>query len=59
MPITNGHDLRQRGIPSGPRYKQILGTLRDAWLDGKIQSVAEENALLEQLLANPEITLPE
>jgi tRNA nucleotidyltransferase (CCA-adding enzyme) len=57
--ITSGHDLRLRGIPVGPRYKQILSALRDAWLDGKIQSVMEEEALLDQLLTNPEATLPD
>jgi tRNA nucleotidyltransferase (CCA-adding enzyme) len=57
-PETSGHDLRMRGLPAGPRYKQILGTLRDAWLDGKIQSAEEEKALLEQLLTNPDPILP-
>jgi tRNA nucleotidyltransferase (CCA-adding enzyme) len=58
-PITSGHDLRLRGLPAGPRYKRILGALRNAWLDGKIQSTVEEKALLDQLLANPEATLPD
>jgi tRNA nucleotidyltransferase (CCA-adding enzyme) len=55
-PLTTGHDLRLRGVPIGPRYKQILSTLREAWLDGKIQTAEEEESLLEQLLANPEVT---
>ena len=52
-PVTTGHDLRTRGLPASPRYKQILSTLRDAWLDGKIHSEAEEKALLDQLLSDP------
>jgi len=45
-----GHDLRARGLPPGPAYKEILRALRAAWLDGAIQSQAEEEALLENLL---------
>ncbi len=49
-PHTTGDDLRARGLPPGPRYRQILSRLRDAWLDGEIRSADEERALLEQLL---------
>jgi tRNA nucleotidyltransferase (CCA-adding enzyme) len=45
-----GDDLRSRGVPPGPHYRRILGTLRDGWLDGKIQSRQEEEQLLEELL---------
>jgi tRNA nucleotidyltransferase/poly(A) polymerase len=58
-PVTTGHDLQRRGLPAGPKYKQILSTLRDAWLDGKIHSTPEEKALLDQLLSDPEKTQPE
>lgn len=51
-PITNGHTLKSRGLPPGPRYKVILDRLRDARLDGEIQTDAEENTLLEQLLTD-------
>jgi hypothetical protein len=47
---VDGHSLRARGLPPGPVYRQILGTLRDAWLDGKIETAAEEQALLDRLL---------
>jgi tRNA nucleotidyltransferase (CCA-adding enzyme) len=50
-PNTNGHVLRQRGLPPGPIYRKILTTLRNAWLDGKIVTAEQEEALLEQLLA--------
>jgi tRNA nucleotidyltransferase (CCA-adding enzyme) len=49
-PATDGNDLRQMGIQPGPQYRQILGTLRAAWLDGKIASVEEEKHLLQNLI---------
>lgn len=50
-PSVSGHDLIARGLPRGPRYRMVLKTLRDAWLDGEITSQEEELALLEQLVA--------
>ncbi len=35
-PLLTGDDLRGLGIPAGPRYREILQSLRDAQLDGKI-----------------------
>jgi tRNA nucleotidyltransferase (CCA-adding enzyme) len=49
-PITDGNLLKTRGLAPGPRYKIILSRLRDAWLDGKIQTEEEELALLDSLL---------
>ncbi len=49
-PHTTGHDLRALGVPPGPRYKQILQTLRAAWLDGEVGSPEEEKALLQRLV---------
>ncbi len=49
-PKVSGRDLRQRGLPPGPIYRVVLKTLRDAWLDGKINSIQEEQELLEALL---------
>ncbi|PJF22035.1 MAG: hypothetical protein CUN56_08070, partial [Phototrophicales bacterium] len=51
-PITTGHTLKSKGLPPGPRYRAILERLRDARLDGEIQTDEQENALLEQLIAN-------
>ncbi len=51
-PQVNGDDLRQRGLPPGPVYKRILGTLREAWLDGKINTVEQEETYLNELLIN-------
>ena len=50
-PQTSGVDLQDRGLPPGPRYSEILRALREAWLDGEINTVQEERELLEQLIA--------
>lgn len=49
-PLLTGDDLRALGIPPGPRYRTILATLRDARLDGRVQSRADELALVRALL---------
>jgi tRNA nucleotidyltransferase (CCA-adding enzyme) len=49
-PVTNGDDLKARGLPPGPRYREILWRLRAAWLDGVLEHAADEEKLLEQLL---------
>ena len=47
---TTGHDLQARGLPPGPRYTEILTALRNAWLDGEVESEEEERELLEEIL---------
>jgi len=49
-PMLNGNDLRARGIPPGPLYARILNEIRNAWLDGRITSVAEEDSLVELMV---------
>ncbi|MBN2500891.1 MAG: CCA tRNA nucleotidyltransferase, partial [Anaerolineales bacterium] len=49
-PSLDGHDLRERGLPPGPHYRQILNALRDAWVDGRVSSTTEEQSLLEKLI---------
>ncbi len=49
-PTIDGDALRARGLKPGPRYTQILNTLRDAWLDGKIHTQEEESNLLKTML---------
>jgi len=51
-PAIDGNALRQMGLPPGPQYKEILSALRDAWLDGKVSSIEEENRMLQELAAN-------
>jgi tRNA nucleotidyltransferase (CCA-adding enzyme) len=50
QPITNGHTLRDMGLPPGPRYSTILKRLREAWLDGEITNAAQEKNLLHMLI---------
>jgi tRNA nucleotidyltransferase (CCA-adding enzyme) len=58
-PKITGDDLRERGLPPGPIYKRILGAIRDAWLDGKIENVDQERAYLDELLKNEPSFHPE
>lgn len=57
-PTIDGHDLRSMELPPGPAYREILQTLRAAWLDGKIASREEEANLLEDLIREhfPEVS---
>jgi len=48
-PKTTGHDLKKRGLPPGPVYQSILRRLREARLDGEVETVDEEMALLDKL----------
>ena len=50
-PYTSGADLRKIGLTPSPAYGRILSELRDSWLDGKLNSSAEEEALLSDLIA--------
>jgi tRNA nucleotidyltransferase (CCA-adding enzyme) len=50
-PITTGDDLRKMGLKPSPAYGQILDALRDAWLDGEIDTVEEEKQLLAELIS--------
>ena len=50
-PEIDGAWLQERGVEPGPIYRQILGALRDARLDGQVSSLSEEEALAERLLA--------
>jgi tRNA nucleotidyltransferase (CCA-adding enzyme) len=45
-----GDDLKARGIPASPRYKEILSQLRNAWLDGEVRNGKEEEEMLNALL---------
>jgi tRNA nucleotidyltransferase (CCA-adding enzyme) len=51
-PKTTGHDLKERGIPPGPRYAEILRRLRAAWLDGEVRTAKEELIMLDKLIRN-------
>jgi tRNA nucleotidyltransferase (CCA-adding enzyme) len=49
-PKITGDDLRTLGLAPGPIYKRILSAIRDAWLDGKIDTIEQEEAYLNELI---------
>ncbi|MBI1855609.1 MAG: CCA tRNA nucleotidyltransferase, partial [Chloroflexi bacterium] len=49
-PKTTGDDLKNLGIAPGPKYQEILSRLRNAWLDGEVDSENEEKRLIENFL---------
>jgi len=46
-----GDDLRAHGLPPSPLYKELLGRLLDARLDGLVHNRVEEESFLAALLA--------
>jgi tRNA nucleotidyltransferase (CCA-adding enzyme) len=53
-PVIDGAYLKQAfRLPPGPIYRRLLDALRDARLDGQVTTLAEERALVEQILAQP------
>jgi tRNA nucleotidyltransferase (CCA-adding enzyme) len=51
-PVLTGEDLLKIGVPQGPRIKEVLNALREARLDGKIDSKKEEEELARRLANN-------
>jgi tRNA nucleotidyltransferase (CCA-adding enzyme) len=51
QPRTDGEVLRRRGLPPGPKYREVLHALRSAYLDGGISTAEEERRLLDEILA--------
>jgi tRNA nucleotidyltransferase (CCA-adding enzyme) len=50
-PHTTGDDLKTLGVEPGPHYAVVLRRLRNAWLDGEVETNEEEKSLLRNLLA--------
>ena len=50
-PDLKGGDLLALGVPPGPLVGQILGQLREAKLDRKVTTSAQEKRLVKELLA--------
>jgi tRNA nucleotidyltransferase (CCA-adding enzyme) len=46
IPALNGEDLKKLGVPRGPKIKEVLQKLREARLDGKINSKEEEEEMV-------------
>ncbi|OGO30914.1 MAG: hypothetical protein A2Z29_01560 [Chloroflexi bacterium RBG_16_56_11] len=45
-PALTGSDLKKLGVPPGPKIKDYLKRLRDARLDGKVDSKKEEEEMV-------------
>jgi tRNA nucleotidyltransferase (CCA-adding enzyme) len=50
-PEITGDDLKGMGLRPSPLFGQLLEVLRDARLDGKVSTQAEEQVVLQELLA--------
>jgi tRNA nucleotidyltransferase (CCA-adding enzyme) len=55
-PALSGHDLRAMGLPPGPAYREILGALRDARLDGRVHTEEEEREYVAHLMRQMDLT---
>jgi tRNA nucleotidyltransferase (CCA-adding enzyme) len=52
-PRIDGNYLKQEfGLQPGPIFKTIIDRLRDAGLDGQVTTLAQERALVEQIMAD-------
>jgi tRNA nucleotidyltransferase (CCA-adding enzyme) len=49
QPLLSGEELIEAGIPAGPHVKEILVLLREARLDGKVSTAAEELAIVKKM----------
>ncbi len=47
---VDGDRLRELGLAPGPAYRNILGALRAAWLDGELNSEDDEQQMLAELV---------
>ena len=52
-PLLTGRDLVRLGVPQGPRIGELLDSLRDARMEGRVHTRESEKALIRQLLAEP------
>jgi len=50
QPLLTGKDLEEMGLKPGPIFGDLLEALRQARLDGQVESRADEEALVEELL---------
>lgn len=48
-PALTGEDLLKLGVPEGPKIKEVLQRLREARLDGKIDSRKDEEQVVRKL----------
>jgi tRNA nucleotidyltransferase (CCA-adding enzyme) len=55
----DGHEVIAIGVPQGPYVGQVLARLRDARLDGELDSREEEVALVRRAVSGQEFFDPE
>jgi len=48
--LINGYDLIKLGLPSGPRFRQLLTAVEEAQWEGLIQTREEALAMIQRLL---------
>ncbi|HEY98689.1 MAG TPA: CCA tRNA nucleotidyltransferase [Dehalococcoidia bacterium] len=53
QPLLSGENLKRLGVPEGPRIKEALLVLREAKLDGKINTSRDEEKLIKSWLKKP------
>ncbi len=53
-PVLRGRDLQRMGIPPGPAYRQLLGGLLRARLDGEVRTRADEEEWIRRRWADRE-----
>jgi tRNA nucleotidyltransferase (CCA-adding enzyme) len=53
-PSLDGNDLIALGVPQGPMVGRALEALRDAWLDGQVNSPEQEAALARSFVPRTE-----
>jgi poly(A) polymerase len=49
-PLLTGHDLARMGVEQGPVYKRLLDAVREAQLDGTIQTQTQAMELVSRML---------
>jgi len=49
--LVNGQSLKELGIKQGPDIGKMLRMVREAWLEGKIQSQVEEEEFVRRIIA--------
>ena len=51
-PILKGDVLIEMGVEQGPKVGVILQKLREAWLDGQVNDLESETALMMKIINN-------
>jgi len=55
-PYTNGDKLKKLGLEPGPAFREILGDLKAAWINGEIKNETEEEQKLREFLQKYQTT---